>query len=216
MITKQEGINILIISLIIGFSLSLIDNLQSFLLMFSIALLIILVNVFGKKLAAYYYDTKIEHKIWEIQRYGFTAGSHFQRPFPIGLILPILVSVLTLGQLTWLNGLYFESKPEIYAVAKRRKHQSYFEFDERLEAIIVIWGILANILFAIPMYLIGFTLLAKMSIFYTIFNIIPLGKLDGNKLFFGSSSSSKMPEEGFIYKLIIWVVLIANVFALLL
>ena len=47
-------------------------------------------------------------------------------------------------------------------------------------------GIIANLIFAIVAYFANFTDFAMISVFYAFFNIIPISKLDGNKIFFGS------------------------------
>jgi len=47
-------------------------------------------------------------------------------------------------------------------------------------------GIAANLLFAVVGYLIGFSELARISIYFAFFNMLPLSDLDGNKIFFGS------------------------------
>jgi uncharacterized membrane protein len=55
--------------------------------------IIVFVNVIAKKLAAYYYDSHIEIKIWNVERYGLSSSMHFKRPVPAGIILPFFISL---------------------------------------------------------------------------------------------------------------------------
>jgi Zn-dependent protease len=185
MFTKKEIINIVIISFILGFSLSLVTNLETFTSMFISSLLVILINMVTKKIVAERYDTKIEHHIWEIQKYGFRPLYKFAKPIPLGAILPILVTILSAGYITWMNGFYFTATPEIYKSSKRRGFYPYSASSEFHEGLIATWGVVLNLIFGIAGILIGFPVFAKLNFLYAFFNIIPLGKLDGNKILFG-------------------------------
>ena len=55
-------------------------------------ILIILVYILSKKIAANYFNIKVEHKIWEFQRYGWLRTSKLEKPFEIGLVLPIIIT----------------------------------------------------------------------------------------------------------------------------
>ena len=53
-------------------------------------------------------------------------------------------------------------------------------------ALISAAGIFSMFLLSILAYIINFPELAKLSIFFATFNLLPLGKLDGTKIFLGS------------------------------
>lgn len=184
MFTIKSIANILLASLIVGFSLSLTSNLENFSLMFFTILLVILGNIISKEFAAYYYDLKIEHRFLEIKRYGVAAHDHFKKPFPLGAIIPLITAMLSAGYFIWLNILYFDSKAEVYRVAKRRGFYSYSESSEMHEGIVAIWGVVGTILLGVIGILIDFPEFTKLSFFYAFFNTIPIGKLDGNKILF--------------------------------
>jgi hypothetical protein len=184
MFTKKGLISIFIAGLILSFSLSLISNLENFSLLFFVVILVIFTNILFKEFAAYYYDLKIEHSLWEIKRYGVSAHSHFKKAFPIGAILPLITCVLSAGYLVWLNILTFEAKPEVYRVAKRRGFYHYSETSEFHVGFVALFGVIGNILLGVVGILLNFPLFTQLSFFYAFFCTIPIGKLDGNKILF--------------------------------
>ncbi len=192
MFTKRSVISILLASLVLGFTLSLDSNLSNFSSVFLTIFLVIFVNVLCKEFAAYYYDLKIEHKFWEIQKYGVKAHEHFKRPFPLGAVLPLITWVFSAGYFVWLNILYFDSKPEVYRVAKRRGYYTYSESSEFHEGIVAFAGVVGTVLIGLLGIMIGFPEFTKLSFFYAFFCSIPLGKLDGNKILFSESVLSKI------------------------
>jgi len=186
MFTKKGVVSVLIASLVLGFSLSLTSNLENFISMFLIMILIIFSNIIFKELAAYYYDLKIEHSLWEIKRYWINAHDYLKKPFPIGVVLPLITFVFSAGYFVWLSIITFTSKAEVYRVAKRRGFYGYSESSEFHEGLVALVGVIGNILLGVIAILIGFPFLAKFSFFYAFFNTIPLGRLDGNKILFAN------------------------------
>jgi len=102
------------------------------------------------------------------------------------MFLPIITSLVTLGNFVWMGSLVFDVKPEIHRAAKRHGLYSYSEMTEEHIGWIAAAGIAANLIFAVVGYLIGFSELARISIYFAFFNMLPLSDLDGNKIFFGS------------------------------
>ena len=186
MVKSSEIWSILIITLILGGLLSLGVSWTSFLYSVLTIFLVIMINIFSKKIAAYYLDSEIEIKTWEFKRFGFKPGKHFSKPFPIGIFLPILTAVLSIGYFIWMAGLTFEISPKTYRAAKRFGLYTFSEMTEYHIGIIASLGIIANILFALIGYLIGFETFARWNIYYAVFSLIPLSDLDGNKVFFGN------------------------------
>jgi len=186
MLNKKEIIRILIVFAILTISISLIQSVKIFLLTGLAILLIIAINIFAKKILAYYLDSEIEIKIWKIQRYGFKPKRKLKKAFPAGIFLPIIISVLSLGNLIWMACFVFDVKPKVYRSAKKHGLYSFSELTEYQIGLIAVAGVLANLCFAVIGYFSGWGLFAKLNVWYAFFNIIPLSDLDGNKIFFGN------------------------------
>lgn len=186
MLNKKEIVSILAISIILGFVISLITSINEFLYALLAIFLVILINVFAKKIAGYYLESEIEIKIWEIEKYGWTAGQHFRKPFPLGALMPLIATAFSLGKIYWLACFTFDVKPKIYRAAKRHGLYKYSEMTEWHLGLIATAGIVANLIFAIIGYLLGYSEFAALNAYFAFFSILPLSDLDGNKIFFGS------------------------------
>jgi len=177
---------LIVVSIILAFCVSLIETTEIFLYALLTIFLIILINMTAKKIAGFYLDSEIEFKLWEIKRYGFKSHKHFKNPFPAGLAFPLIFTAFSFGYLTWMASLKFETKPKIYRAAKRYGLYKFSEMSEYHIGLIASAGIIANLIFSVIGYLIGFEEFSKLSIYYAFWNILPLSDLDGNKIFFGS------------------------------
>ncbi len=186
MFTKKELLWVVIITIILSISISLINTWQTFFITLLAIFLILALNILAKKLTAYYLDSKIRIKPWEIKRYGFKPEQHFKKPFPAGIFLPIIISALTFSNLIWMASLIFEVKPKIYKAVKRHGIYSFSEITENQIGLIAAAGIFANLVFAIIGYLAGWPIFTKLSVWYAFFNMLPISDLDGNKIFFGN------------------------------
>lgn len=189
MLNKKEIIAIAIITLILGFTISLIKSLEVFLYTLLAVFLVIIINISAKKIASFYLDSEIEIKLWEIKRYGFKAHRYFKKPFPAGAFFPIIFTAFSFGYLNWMASLVFDVKPKIYRAAKRHGLYTFSEMTEYHLGLIASAGILANLGFAVIGYFIGLPELmnfVKLNILFAFFNMLPLSNLDGNKIFFGS------------------------------
>jgi hypothetical protein len=186
MINKKEIISVLIITAVLTISVSLITSWKVFFFTMLAIFLIIAINIAAKKFLAYYLDSDIEVKMWEIKRYGFKPHKEFKRAFPAGIFLPILVSAITFGNLMWLASLVFEVKPKVYRAAKRHGLYSYSDITEYQIGLIAAAGIVANLIFAGISYFAGWGIFTRLSVWYAFFNMIPISDLDGNKIFFGN------------------------------
>ena len=186
MLNKKEIIVIAAITLILAFTISLVKSLEIFLYALLGVFLVLTINILAKKVASFYLDSEIEIKLWEIKRYGFKAHKYFKKPFPAGAFLPIIITAFSFGYLNWMASLIFDVKPKIYRAAKRYGLYSFSEMTEYHLALIASAGILANLIFAVIGYFIGFTTFTKLNIYYAFFNMLPISDIDGNKIFFGS------------------------------
>jgi Zn-dependent protease len=185
-LSKKEIIIITVIILILALTISLVKTWEFFLYTLLAVFLVLIINISAKKIMAFYLDSEIEIKLWEIKRYGFKANEYFKKPFPAGIFLPIITAAFSFGYLTWMASLIFDVKPKIYRAAKRHGLYSFSEMTEYHLGLIASAGILANLILAIIGYLINFPELAKINLFYAFFNMLPISDLDGNKIFFGS------------------------------
>lgn len=189
MIKLKEIVHLIIAILLFAFIISFLKESYIFLASLLIASIIILVNVFSKKLLAYYLETETEQKIWHFQRWGWYQRSYFKKPIPIGLILPFILVLISYpyGFLKVLTFLQFDVKPTSARAAKRHGLYRYSEMTEWHIAAIAGIGIFANLVLAVLAYVIGYSDLARYSIYYAAWNLLlPLGQLDGAKILFSS------------------------------
>lgn len=157
--------------------------------------IVLIVYVTAKKLTAYYYEAEEVSKIWSFQRYGLYERSYFKHPIPIGILLPFLLSILTFGYIKWFAVIESDVKPTPTRAVKRHDYYSFSEMTEWHLALISASGILASLVLAPISYILNFPDLARVSVYFACFNLLPLGKLDGTRIFFGS--------------LILWIILAA-------
>jgi Zn-dependent protease len=149
---------------------------------------IISINTIAKKFTSYHLDSKVEIDFWEFTRYGFKENQKFKKPFPSGAFLPLISKIIffPLNGFVWMASLVFDVKPKIWRHTKRHGLYTFSEITELHMGLIAASGIIANLVFALIGYLIGFSEFAQYSIWYAFFNLIPISNLDGNKIFFGN------------------------------
>jgi hypothetical protein len=192
MINKKEAFIIALIIVITTLSLSLSINLieewKSVFFTFLVVSAVILSNVFIKKFTAYQLDSEIEMKVWEVGRFGFSKDKHSKKPFPLGAFLPLVSKIIffPFKSFVWMASLVFDVKPRVYRSARRFGLYTFSEVTEYHLGIIAASGILINLVLAGVGYFLGFPLLARLSMYYAFFSILPISDLDGNKIFFGS------------------------------
>lgn len=192
MINKREvlvlAVVIVVITLSINLSLSIFTEWQTLLYSLAAVAVVILGNVFAKKLMAYRLDSEIEMKIWEVGKVGFTKDKNDKKPFPLGAILPLISKIILFPfkSFVWMACLVFDIKPRIYRGAKRHGLYTFSEITESHIGIIAAAGIIVNLILAVIGYFAGFSLFARLNIYYAFFNMLPLSEFDGNKIFFGN------------------------------
>lgn len=188
MINKREIIIISLVILILSFTLSLLESWDAFLTFLLSVSIIFTANIFIKKILAYYLDSEIEMKLWEMKQFGFTPGQKFKRPFPAGIFFPIISKILFLPfkSFIWMASLVFDIKPKVYKAAKRHGLYSFSEMTEAQVGVIAAAGISINLILAIAGYFLGFHTFAQLNIYFAFFNMLPISNLDGNKIFFGN------------------------------
>ena len=194
---KDIALAILVISVSIGFGSELIGDWEKFFQIFLAVTLVISLNILAKKFMAYNLDAKTESKIWELKMprafenlRNVKSEKRKQKgdKFAAGIILPIISRIILfpLGSFIWMGALVFDVTPRIYRGAKRFGLYTFSDITEGHIGIIAAAGVLFNLILSISGYLLGFTLFARLNLYYAFFNILPLSELDGNKIFFGN------------------------------
>ncbi len=148
-------------------------------------LIIISINVITKKIVGFHFETDVKTKFWTWYQFGLRKDMHFKNPVPMAW-LPLLLTLISKSQILWLGILEFDIKAKAERVAKRHGLYRFTEVTEWHMAMIAMWGLIANLIFAIAGYIAGYELFAKLSIYFIAWNVIPISRLDGSKIFFAS------------------------------
>jgi len=182
----SEFLHVLLAVIILAFSVAFANlTLINFLLIFLYFIIIFLVYISAKKAAAYYLQASVETKIWQFQRYGFKEKQYFKTPIPVGIILPFILSILTLGNFYWLAATQSEISARKSRVIKKHDFYSYSEMTEWHIGLIPAAGIFACLILAFVAYFLNQGDLGRLAIFFACFNLLPISNLDGTKIFFG-------------------------------
>ena len=199
--TKKEIICILIF-IIIGTFISFVpiipnDEPEKILINILIFAIIIIINLSAKKLISPFYSIKIEYNVWQLQRWDYYGRSYFKKPVPIGLIMPFSIAILSLGYLKPFTFFQYDAenirtKRLLKAYGDRRAVRKEV-INEADLAYTSAAGFYALILLAImgfllkPYFPIFGSDLTKYSIYFGLWNLLPISQLDGSKLFFGAT-----------------------------
>ncbi len=192
---KNEPIQIIAAIVVLSAAILAMINSQSIqqkmILPVSFSLIIIAVNILAKKISAYLLDSNIEHEIWKVSQVGLksTWPWRFKKEVPAGIILPLLgalASIIINTPVLLLAILTYESRALKTRAAKRFGYYSYTEMTEWHNSIIGASGIIAVFILSAFAYLIGQETLAKIGVYYSFWNLLPISKLDGSQIFFGS------------------------------
>lgn len=201
MLTKKEIFAILTATLSIGTIVSIgVESIEEWQNFFFISIgtvfLVIIINIIAKKIIATHFESKIKISLWEFSRFlfynpiskklkNYKPHQKIKKPFPAGFFMPLIVKFLSAGLLNWMASLTFDVKGTIYRTARKHSMYQYSEVTEGEMAWIAFAGIFANLIFAILGYMINMPLFSKLNLTYAFYNTIPIGNLDGIKLFFG-------------------------------
>jgi hypothetical protein len=149
--------------------------------------LIILMNVMAKEIASGFFSIKINHSVWEFYRWGIYKRSHLKKPMPIGLILPFFLTFFSLGMIKPLFFLQFDAENDFEKrILKQRGRIRKMQMNDSDAAFTAAWGFLSLLALALIGVLLKFPELIKYPVYYGLWNLIPFGKLDGARMFFGS------------------------------
>lgn len=189
MITRKEIFSILTTAVLFAIIITLFSSPMDLLTMFVIVFVVIFINVLSKKVIGFYLDVDIEHRIWSLKQWGIKKHFRFKDYVQAGIFVPLIIKFLTYpfwGGINWLASLTFDASGKVYRAAKRHGIYWFSEVTEEEMGWIASTGILASLALGFIGYMIGQETLAKISITYAFFNMIPIYDLDGTKIFFGS------------------------------
>ena len=150
-------------------------------------LVIFVVNITMKKIVGYMVETEVRTKFWTWYQYGFRIDWHFKKPLPM-LWLPLILTLFTKGFFWWLPILEYDVVAKTERVTRRHGLYRFTQVTEHHVAWMAIWALIANFVFAIGGYILGFELFTKLSIYFIAWSVIPLGNLDGSKILFGGQA----------------------------
>ena len=182
-------IAVLILTIVSGFSFALDSKWTAISQLFLFSLIVIFVSVFAKKFMAYLLDADVEHTIWKASRWGYKQHQHLKKEIPAGVIFPLFLTLFSLGWIKFTALLTYEARALKRRAARRFGFYSYTELTEWHNALIGAAGIISVFIIIIITYFLPFAgadYLAKIAAYYALCNLIPLSKLDGAQIFFGS------------------------------
>jgi len=191
MFNKKEifliSLTITIFAFLINISASLIEDWQTFLFALISFSIIVLGNIFAKKIVAFNLDSEIEMQLWETGKFPLVSRKA-PKPFPMGAVLPIITKIIffPFNTFFWMSSMVFDVKPRIFRGARRHGLYTFSDITEYHIGLIAASGIAINLIFSIISYFLGFPLFSRLNMYYAFFNMMPLSELDGNKIFFGS------------------------------
>ena len=182
---------IIVLTIVSGFYFAYPSEHQDFNLValsFLFSIIIIFIHVFSKKLMAFMLDSDVTHEIWSWSRYGLVPHHYLKTPIPLGIIFPLIISLFTLGLFKFPTILTYEARALKAKAAKRFGFYSFSAVTEWENGLIGAAGIVSLLILSMVLYFLpsNFEYFAKITIFYALFNLVPISKLDGTQIFFGS------------------------------
>ena len=181
---KEIG-TLILTTLVLALTISFLKTSVLWGILLAVFLLLVL-NIVAKKIAAFYLESEIEIRPWNMERYGFKKQQYFSKPFPIGVFLPILAALVSIGNFIWMASMVFDVKPKTYRAAKRHGLYSFSEMTESHIGTIAAVGVIVSLIAAVISYFLGFSTFARLNVFFAFYSILPFSDLDGNKIFFGN------------------------------
>lgn len=179
---KDELIAILLASVTLGYILSFKSiTAASWLAYAGIAALILLIHHFGYKISAILFDCSAETQLWSMRQFWFSKSSYFRRPFPLWLLFPLILIWISLGTIKWLAVITFNITP----LPSRIKYR-WRELTEWHIALVATGALIFNIVAALIAKAFGFDEFALLNLMFVLMSVLPIGQLDGTKIFFGS------------------------------
>ncbi len=196
---SEKEIFIIIIALFCALLIFLFPTLNMLQTLIGLITMIIIIplTLFVKKIAGVEHAMQIEHSFWIMSRFGFKTKARTKKPLPMGIILPLVITIISLGYIKPLTFFQFDAenmrwrrilKAKGYRRGLRKELMNESDF-----AFTASYSMYAILAYAVIMYLLA--LFTEFSFFvdsgyyalaYGAWNLIPVSQLDGAKIFFGS------------------------------
>ncbi|HIH25502.1 hypothetical protein J4476_00145 [Candidatus Woesearchaeota archaeon] len=190
MFTKKEGIHLAISILILTFIFGFDDGRETFIAkywllnllgVFLIVTLSILFREAMIKYKASKHEAKSEYTIWNVKKFWF-KGAESKKGMPFGILLALIVVIVSKGKLFFTAiGEHKLNENIEHRTGRRRIHLQDYE-----RAMICLYSIWSGVILAIIGAATGIKMLITINFFLIIFNYLPIGDLDGAKIFFGN------------------------------
>ena len=153
------------------------------------AAIILALAIGAKKGAAYLLDSDVEHELWKSSGFSFTPKPGYRKEHQAGVIIPLFISFLSIITKTTLQCftlVTYETRARKARASKRFGPYSYQEMTDWHNALIGAAGNVTIIILATVAYFANNEFLARQASFYAFWNLLPISKLDGTQIFFGS------------------------------
>ena len=180
---------IIILAIVSSFSFAIKQKWIEIPLILIFSVIIISLSILAKKFTAYSLDADVEHEIWQMHHFPNLLPPYrkLKNPFKAGAIIPVLLSIVSLGLVKFMSILTYETKALKYRASKRHGFYSFTEMTDSHNALIGASGIFVILLLAIISYFFQpISYLSKIAIYYAFWNLLPISKLDGAQIFFGN------------------------------
>jgi hypothetical protein len=184
-------IALIVLTIAISFGSIIKGDFYSLTSSFVFAAVILLFSIGGKKLAAKALDSDVEHEVLTWSRFGLKPNWHLKKSIPLGIILPLFLTLFSLGTIKCMSILTYETTALKRRVARRFGYYSFTEMTDWHNSVIGAAGIVSVLLLVFISYWLSgavsfFNGLSAMATYYAFWNILPFSKLDGAQIFFGS------------------------------
>ncbi len=196
MFTKKEIKHLIITIFILGFIFGFDDGRKIFALknwllnLAGVTLIVafsILIRELVVKLKASRHDAKSEYEIWLARQMWFRGHGKLKYGVPFGIFIALLLTIISRGNVFFTGIGGHNIKEDLTARAGRKR--VYIQDKEIAQ--IGLYSIWANVLLVIAgvmlkNYALGFEKFIEINMFIALFNMIPIGNLDGAKILFGN------------------------------
>ena len=171
-------LTLFLMTFILGFSEFTVER---FLYSFIFSFFIILVFVIAQKSVANILGIDMKYKLWTFRQFWIKWHYRLNWDFPIWIVLPLLLSIISGGFLKWTAFLVFVTKTTAKKAAK--KFSEIKEFDL---ALIASSGIFAVLVLSLILKLFTLDDFASIAVWFSFLNCLPIGNMNGTKILFGS------------------------------
>ena len=180
------AIAVLMAFVVFGFAFVFNGDYSSMAEIFIFSIVVVMIPIIVKKAVAYSLDARVEHSIWNVSRFGFRERDKMKTPLPFGIILPVVFAIFSSGIFKVMTFLTYDTQGLKHRAARKFSFYSYTEMTDWHNGLIGAAGVFVLWIIAIIGYLPGWEIMAKMAVYYAFWNMVPIAKLDGTQIYFGS------------------------------